>query len=130
MSSYATVSDDDFPIVRVVFTGQKPSEASFEQYLQEVTDQYASGEPLVVIFDGREAIVPGLSYQRRQARWLKEHENMMKNQCRGTAYVISNPAVRTFLKGIFAIQPQPVPSKVFSTMEEAEAWVKGLLQSA
>ncbi|WP_245531131.1 hypothetical protein [Belliella baltica] len=57
-----------------------------------------------------------------QADWLKENKNLMEDYCCGTAYVISNLAIRAILKMIFSIQKQPVPYKIFEKQEDAVAW--------
>jgi hypothetical protein len=48
----------------------------------------------------------------------------MKSYCKGTAYIIQNALIRAALKGIFFIQPQPVPYKIFDTEKKALEWVK------
>jgi hypothetical protein len=65
-----------------------------------------------------------------QADWLKKNEGLMKTYCSGTAYVIANTLVRNVLKAIFAIQKQPVPFAIFSTLEEASSWARQQLDKA
>ncbi len=47
----------------------------------------------------------------------------------GTAYVITNIAVRAILKMIFAITPQPVPYGVYSNLADAEEWAMDQLSA-
>jgi hypothetical protein len=63
-----------------------------------------------------------------QAKWLKENEQLMKEFCAGTAYIIPNAAIRAILKMIFSFQKQPVPYKIFESEPEANAWINGLVQ--
>jgi hypothetical protein len=81
---------------------------------------------LVIIFDASKASIPSLSHQKMQANWLKENEELMRNFCSGTAYIIPNAAIRAILKMIFSFQNQPVPYKIFERQAEAEAWVNEL----
>jgi hypothetical protein len=53
-------------------------------------------------------VLPGITYQKMQAKWLKEHEQLMKDYCKGTAYVLPNRIIRNVLSAIFAFQKQPV----------------------
>ncbi|MEM9887606.1 MAG: STAS/SEC14 domain-containing protein [Bacteroidota bacterium] len=126
MKKYAEVDTSNFPEVRITFTGEKANDENFEQYLQESRQTYDRAEGLAMIFDASNATVPGIKYQKQQADWLKENEDLMKTYCKGTAYVIPNPIIRTVLKGIFAFQSQPVPYKVTASVEEAQQWIAGL----
>jgi len=83
-------------------------------------------KPLAIIFDASKASSLGLSHQKLQVIWWKENEELMKNFCAGTAYIIPNAAIRGILKTIFSFQKQPVPYKIFETETEALTWVKGL----
>lgn len=123
MEKYATIDDSNFPEVLVTFTGAKATDENFPQYMQEVKDQYERQERLAIIFDATGATTPGMKYQKQQADWLRENEQLMKDYCRGTAYVIPNPIIRTVLKGIFAFQKQPVPYNIVKSLEEARSWV-------
>jgi len=124
MNTYAEVDTSRFPIIQVTFTGEKASTDNFQFYLQEVKNSYDLQSKVALIFDANNAVLPGLTYQKMQADWLKENEKMMTDYCVGTAYVISNSLIRNVLKAIFLLQKQPVPYMVCSTLEEAEAWVQ------
>lgn len=127
MDKYAIVDRDDFPIVRVTFTGTKATAENFQIYLSELKSSYNNEQKLPIIFDANKATLPGLNYQRMQAQWIKENKKMMQDYCAGTAYVISNSLIKNVLKGIFSIQKQPVPYLVCSYCSVAENWVKDQL---
>jgi len=129
MQRYALVTTDDFPLVRVTFTGQAPTETNFPLYLAEVKATYGPRQPLAILFDARRATLPGLSYQKMQARWIKENEDLLRTYCRGTAYVIPNAAVRAILRAILSLQPQPMPSHVCATVEEGVEWLNEKLNA-
>mgnify|MGYP006428088619 CR=1 FL=1 len=124
MKPYATVDRSQFPLVYVRFTGNEPGHENFTAYLAELSALYEDHVKLAIVFDAREAILPGLKYQKLQANWLKGHWDTMRSYCLGTAYVIENTAVRGILRMIFAIQKQPVPYEVSSTLEEGMAWAR------
>jgi hypothetical protein len=90
MSTYAEIDSSEFPIIKVVFTGEAATQENFPVYLQQLKDNYNSRKPIAIIFDATKAVLPGITYQKMQAKWLKEHEQLMKDYCKGTAYVIPN----------------------------------------
>jgi hypothetical protein len=123
MEKYAVVDRTNFPIVRVQFTGEAANEDSFKSYLMELKEIYDYENKLAIIFDANKATLPGLKFQKMQAKWLKDNKQMMEDYCVGTAYIISNRLIRNVLKAIFALQSQPVPFLVCSRSTEAEDWV-------
>ena len=123
MEKYAVVDRTNFPIVRVQFTGEAANEDSFKSYLMELKEIYDYENKLAIIFDANKATLPGLKFQKMQAKWLKDNKQMLEDYCVGTAYIISNRLIRNVLKAIFALQSQPVPFLVCSRSTEAEDWV-------
>jgi hypothetical protein len=128
--AYTLFDERDFPLVIITFTGNKPTEANFKDYLDKTYHLYDRKQDLALIFDATHAPLPGYKYQKMQADWLKKNEGLMKTYCSGTAYVIANALVRNVLKAIFAIQKQPVPFAIFSTLEEASSWARQQLDKA
>jgi hypothetical protein len=123
MDSYAIIDESNFPMIRIRFTGHKSTDFNFQNYLDETRACYRFGEKIAIIFDASRASIPGFAHQKMQANWLKENENLMKDFCAGTAYVIPNSAIRAILRMIFSLQKQPVPFKVFEKEIDAEEWV-------
>ncbi|WMN07950.1 SpoIIAA family protein [Marivirga arenosa] len=123
MKTYATIDSSEESLIKVTFTGEKSTDENFNQYLSELSKIYDNRINLSIIFDARKAGIPKLSHQKKQATWLSEHWKLMEKYCNGTAYVISNAAIRAVLKVIFSFQNQPVPYKIFSTIDEAKEWV-------
>ena len=124
MKKYAIIETKEFPIVNVTFTGENANDDNFILFLEEVKQSYDLQNKIALIFDATNAIVPAFKYQKMQANWLKDNQQMIKDFCVGTAYVIPNIIIRSVLKAIFAIQSQPVPFLVCSNITEAENWVK------
>lgn len=128
MNKYAEIDSSEFPIIKVVFTGEAANAENFPIYLKEVKENYASRQPLAIIFDASKAVLPGITYQKMQAQWLKDNEQLMKDYCKGTAYIIPNLIIRKVLSAIFTLQKQPVPYKVCSKHTEAMDWVETQLE--
>jgi len=130
MKPYAQFDPSDFPIVIVRFTGAKAEDQNFKAYLEELHQAYQPQQPFTYLFDASQATLPGFKYQKMQADWLRDNEQLMKKYCLGTAYVIPNPLVRNVLKGILALQQQPVPHQVVSSEAEAREWCERKLSEA
>lgn len=126
MDRYAIIDESDFPIIRIRFLGNKSTDQNFRTYLDETKSCYRFAKRLAIIFDASEAGIPSISHQKMQANWLRENEQLMKDFCAGTAYIIPNAAIRTILKMIFSFQKQPVPYRIFENEREANDWVNGL----
>jgi len=124
MEQYARVDREQFPLVVVTFTGAKPTPTNFQQYLDELYANYAPKQPFVLVFDATSAKVPGITYQKKQAEWMREHQDLIQSYCLGIAYVMPSAVIRNVLKLIFKLQNDPVPSKVFSSREEGLAWAQ------
>ena len=129
MDKYAEINKSAFPIIQVTFTGNDAQDDNFPFYLEEVRQSYDHKNNLAIIFDATNAVFPGTAYQKMQAQWLKDNEQMMKDFCKGTAYIIPNIFIRNVLKTIFVFQKQPVPYLVCKDKQEAEAWIKTQLEN-
>ncbi len=124
MKKYAIIDSSKQPIIEVVFTGEQANDDNFPFYMQEVKSVYEQQKKVVIIFDASNAVMPALKYQKMQGDWLKENEQLMKNYCLGTAYIIPNLIIRNILKAIFTFQKQPVDYLVCKNIYEAITWVK------
>ena len=124
---YVTIDSSHEPVFVVRFTGAKATEVNFPAYLDALRELYASREYLSIVFDANKASFPGLKFQRMQGDWIKTHDQLIRDHCVGTAYVIGNPLIRTALKGIFAFQKQPVPYHVTKKLDDAMGWANVML---
>lgn len=123
---YANFDRSQYPLIVIEFTGEKATDDSFDLYLKGLSENYEKGKNIQILFDAKNAIFPPLKYQMKQAKWLKENEQLMQEECSGIAYTIPNAVIRNALALIFKIQGQPVPYQVVSTNEKGIAWLSGL----
>ena len=123
MKKYANIDKAQFPIIKVIFTGESADTENFPLYLSEVKQTYDHQKNLAIIFDASKAVLPALSFQQMQAQWLKDNTQLMKDFCVGTAYIIPNIIIRNVLKAIFSFQNQPVPYIICEDVSKAEAWI-------
>ncbi len=122
MKKYAEIDLTNHPTIKVIFTGEQANDDNFPFYMQKVKDVYEQKQKVVLIFDATTAVLPAVKYQKMQGDWLKENEQLMKDYCLGTAYIIPNIIIRNVLKAIFTFQKQPVDYLVCKTIREAEIW--------
>ena len=129
MKKYAEVNSSKNPIIEVVFTGEQANDDNFPFYMQEVKAVYEQQKKIVIVFDASNSVMPALKYQKMQGDWLKENEQLMKDYCLGTAYIIPNLIIRNVLKAIFTFQKQPVDYIVCKNNDDANTWVNSQLQN-
>ena len=130
MTNYANFDRSKFPIVVVKFTGVEQTDDNFAAYLNGLYDNYNSKQPFSLVCDATNAPKPNITYQKRQAQWMKEHESLIKTYCKGIAYVMPNALYRIALMVIFSLQNNPVPFKVFQNVEDGVEWAKKMNTSS
>jgi len=129
MATYAQIDTSQFPLVVITFMEKTSSDEDFERYLSEMKDLYEARKNLAIIFDARNAPLPSLKQQQKQAAWLRRNNDLLNEFCAGTAYVITKRTVRMILRVIFSITPQAAPYKVCSNMNDAEEWARAQLSA-
>jgi hypothetical protein len=118
------------PLVVVTFDGLA-TDAEFDDYLTAMTRQILDRrQRSVTILDARTSGRAPATQRKKQADWLKQHEQMLRQYSLGTAFVITSPLVRGVLTAILWLQQMPTAHTVAATFEEAERWAVGRLQSA
>ncbi len=123
MEKYAEINTRFSRVIHVTFTGIEANDENFSMYLEELIKIYEPKNKLAIIFDATNAVFPSAKYQKMQAKYLKENENLIKQYCVGTAYVIPNVVIRNALKAIFKFQKQTVPYVVCKEMSESGIWI-------
>ena len=123
MKNYAIIDSDQSPVINVVFTGNEATDENFSRYLDELKQIYIQEKKIAIIFDASKAVIPGIKYQKLQAKWLKDNKELMVSYCAGTAYIIPGLIIRNVLKAIFTFQKQPVDYNVCKNEAEAIEWV-------
>lgn len=130
MKKYANITSSEAHKFIVTFTGEVADHENFPFYLDALDRIYDRKEKVGIIFDATKAVFPGLTYQKMQAKWLKDNTDKMINFCVGTADVVPNVVIRNVLKAIFTLQKQPVAFIVCKEAKEADAWLEARLKEA
>lgn len=124
---YARFLRSKFPRIIVTLTGEQETPDNFQEYLDELYANYDRREPFVLLFDASRAGRPNMHYQRKQAQWMKENKKLIQTYCLGVGYVVPNNMLRQLLKTIFTIQKNPVPFRVFKSLENANEWADDVI---
>lgn len=120
---YATFKRDDFPVIFIEFTGENANNENFQDYLDELDANYETKKPVGIVIDAAKAEFPQFQFQKKQANWMDANHDVLKNYCKGMAFVIPNAMLRNALKMIMGMTKNPAPYKVFPTMKKAKDWV-------
>ena len=75
-----------------------------------------------VIIDGSVALMPPPSARKLQEQWLERHRRDLSLMTYRIGFVLPNPVLRTFLRAVFFVAPQPVPIVVHRSMSKAVLW--------
>jgi hypothetical protein len=123
VKKYAEVSIRFSRVMYVTFTGNEATDDNFPIYLEEIKKVYDQKTKIAIVFDATNAVFPAAKYQKMQAKYIKENENLIKEYCVGTAYIIPNIVIRNALKAIFKFQKQAAPYVIFKEMSESGPWI-------
>jgi hypothetical protein len=118
-----------WPIV-VHTTEGSPSDADIDEYILQATALLAKGQTHAAIMDCTKAGMISGYARKRTLEWVAEHEELLRRQCVGTAYVFSSPALRFIFSSFMLLRPHPTPYLVCETVDEAKAWARRQLREA
>lgn len=116
-----TLDESRWPLVIVRIVGT-PTDEELDAFLAESTHRLRRNEIQVSIIDVSKADRSPPTQRRKQAEWMRVHDDLLRRRSAGMAYVITNPMVRGVLTAIMWLQPLPVEHTVVGTLEEAERW--------
>lgn len=118
------------PLMRIVLVGRSTDE-DLDVYHDEVVRVMRRAaeahRTLVFVIDGREAAPADAMRRRKIATWVAAHSALIKVSVRAMAIVLSNPLQRGVLKALMWLRPYPCPYRIFSSLDEADAWARSLL---
>ncbi len=117
------IEENQWPLVTFTFSG-KVTAAEMDEYLAAM-DRYVTRDEqyigLVLVQDLRPwdgAVI------RRQANWVKAHEQELRRQSLGVALVLPSLWLVGLLRAVLWIQPMPQPYIVCSSIEQATPWLR------
>ena len=122
------VNESQWPLVVFTFSGRVT--------LSELEAYFAVQEPWLAAERQHVGLVIVRDLQpwegaviRRQAMWMKEHQNALRRCSRGVALVLPSLWLKGLLRAVLWLQPIPQPHVVCSSVEEAMAWTAERLRA-
>lgn len=120
----------DRGVIVVRYDG-RPGDDVFEAYLRRYESLAGRGEPYATVYaTASGARIPQPHHARLQAAWMKQHQPMLRDWCRGLGFSLSTPLMRGVLRAVLKMQPLAAEHAVFSTEDEAIAWARARLDLA
>ncbi len=113
--------DSLWPLLIVTFEGPH-TDAQFEEYLERHAGYLRRGEKYVALMDAQNAASPSLPQRKRQADWIRKHEDAIQAQQLGAVFVITSPLIRMALNVIYTMRPPPYPYAVVGDLNAAREW--------
>lgn len=122
MPSKVEIDRSRFPIVLLKYGAEGFSDAEFRDHLDDIVGITKEGHPIAFISDIQQSPPPPATQRRMMADMLREHADSFSSACRGWAQVTSSSLTRGILTAVSWLQKSPMPTRVFSAVEEAQAW--------
>ena len=100
-------------------------EAAIQHFFESAKPQLESAkEPFALIIELADLRRLKPRHGRSIARWLKEHQALLLKSCVAQAFVVNTALQRQIVKGLFLVQPPPLPCATFCQIDEAQAWLR------
>lgn len=114
--------------VIVVRYDGRPTDEVFDAYLERYTELATRGVPYTAVYSTLSSSrIPLGGQARRQAAWMKRHQPIIREYCKGLAFSLNSPVMRGVFRGILALQPLAAEHVVVDNEALALAWAKGRL---
>jgi hypothetical protein len=123
------VDDSHWPLVVSTFGGTVTLR-ELDHYLEGMGSLLASGERSIALVVAEELQPFEFASIRRLALWSQANDPRIRAQSIGVAFVLPSLMTRGLLRAVLWMHPMPQPHAVFSTIEEAMAWVRETVRRA
>ena len=117
-----TVDESRWPRVYVIWPAGAVSDAEFQRAVERLSSYIDRGEHYVIIHDARRAARPSPKQRAFAADQQKLTADSAARWLLGAAVVVSNPLTAGVVRAINWLSPPTYPQRVFSSLDEAEAW--------
>ena len=119
--------ESPWPLVIVSPIGES-SDADLDEYVRRHDALMARAQPHVVVMDARQGRLVRPEHRKRLAAWNKANEPTLRRCRLGLAFVSDSTLERGVLTATSWLSPPPYPYRTFSSLEEASAWARDLVQ--
>jgi hypothetical protein len=121
------VDESRWPLVRITVPVHDPDMPEFERYLGTLARLLARRQPYVIVVDARAGGSIPVQQRERLRQYRRQVFGEAQRYQRGIAFVVESAIQRAVLSSLLWLAPEPSPSKVFSSVLEAEAWAESCL---
>lgn len=119
--AYATFDESKWPIVLITFSGEEPTVAEFDSYLNKMLSIYERKQPVSFVFDSSKTKYLRSELRIKQGNWIKKHKDIIAELQKCLIFVIPNIMVRFIFDAVLAITPLYAPYATVKTVEEGLA---------
>lgn len=106
----------------------KPTAEEHEELRRKWEQVLARNKKYGSIIDLSQAELGAMGEQKKLVEWTKQNEQSLAELCVGSATVVQNAALRSFLKTVSFLKKPIYPQEIVGTYEEAEAFVRSKLK--
>lgn len=123
------VDSSKWPVVRV-FLPLAATDDEVREYLDTLARLRSRMEPYALIVVAGKSLGFSSKQRQMQADYIASGLHLSRTYLKAFAFVAGSAMQRGMLTAIFWLRPPEWPHKVFSTLHDAEAWVRSLLGEA
>ena len=122
-TEYFRIDESDWPRVRIHIANTAVPDEALLRSVHQLGAIAKRGERYTLIFDGRGAKPLGAQQRKLLADASLPTAPYAARNCAGSAIVVNNVVLAGIVTALHWLKPTDYPEKVFSTMEDAEAWL-------
>lgn len=123
MTEYFTIDERDWPRVRIHVASVPVPDQALLNSVARLGAIAQRGVRYTLLFDARGAKPLGAQQRKLLADASLPTAADAARNCAGSAIVVSNMVLAGIVTALHWLKPTDYPEKVFSTLDEAEAWL-------
>ena len=123
MTEYVKIDERAWPRVRINIADVPVPDEALLRSVEQLGAIAKRGERYTLLFDGRGAKPLGAQQRKLLADASVPTAPYAARNCAGSAIVVSNMVLAGIVTALHWLKPTDYPEKVFSSLEEAEAWL-------
>jgi hypothetical protein len=124
-----TYDESEWPLFRARMPSTPMSDAEFSGWLERLGQLFQRGERFALLVDVREAPLPTATERQDVATLLRTWHARHPYRMAAQAIVLKSALQRGILTAILWLAGPIYPTRAFSTMAEAEAWLRAMLRT-
>ncbi len=120
------VMEDKRPLYLLRFIG-RPTADEFEAYKRDMLRIAGRRQPYALVYDCQKTKMPSTADIRDMVEWFEQYGDQLRPWRRCAALAMTSPVLRGALNFMNRVNRPISETRVFATMEEAEAWARAVL---